>query len=138
METYSLQKPIASFLYFWLNYCDENIERTPIAVENIDHFFNLANEIIKADRLHLFLLSDSTRIDNNEYLSSLENGTELIVCTEEQMQKLSVCYELKRYLIFKNISYHLAAFWMAASHPSLCKTPLGETGCLGNPYLLVA
>ena len=23
---------------------------------------------------------------------------------------------------------------MAASDPSLCKTPLGETGCLGNPY----
>ena len=23
---------------------------------------------------------------------------------------------------------------MAATDPSLCKTPLGETGCLGNPY----
>ena len=70
METYSLlQKPIA-FMYFWLNYCDENhhIERIPFAVKNIDHLFNLASEIIKADRLHLFLLSDSTRIDDNEYL----------------------------------------------------------------------
>ena len=33
----------------------------------------------------------------------------------------------------------IAAPWMAApsiaaSDPSLCKTPLGETGCLGNPY----
>ena len=26
---------------------------------------------------HMFLLSDGTRIDDNEYLSSLENGTEL-------------------------------------------------------------
>ena len=52
------------------------------------HLFNMASEIIEADRLHLFLLSDGTRIDNNEYLSSLENGTELIVCTEEQIQKL--------------------------------------------------
>ena len=24
----------------------------------------------------------------------------------------------------------MAASWMAASDPSLCKTPLGETGCL--------
>ena len=77
METYS-QKPV-TFLYFWLNYCDENhhIEKIPVAVENIDHLFNLASEIIDADRLHLFLLSDGTRIDDNEYLESLENGTEI-------------------------------------------------------------
>ena len=72
------QKPII-FMYFWLNYCDENhhIERIPVAVKDIDHLFNLASEIIKADRPHLFLLSDGTRIDDNEYLESLENGTEL-------------------------------------------------------------
>ena len=73
-------------MYFWLNYCDKNhIERIPVAVENIDHLFRLSSEIIEADRLHLFLLSDGTRIDDNEYLSSLENGTELIVCTGEQI-----------------------------------------------------
>ena len=94
MESYS-QKPIA-FLYFRLNYCDENhIERIPVAVKKIDHLFNMASEIIKADRLHLFLLSDSTRTADNEYLSSLENGTELIVCTEEQSQKLLIYFELK-------------------------------------------
>ena len=108
IETYSLlQKPIA-FMYFWLNYCNENhIERIPVAVKNIDHLFNLASEIIKADNLHLFLLSDGTRIDDNEYLSSLENGTELIVCTEEQIQKLLIYFELKRYLSLKNISHPL-------------------------------
>ena len=67
----------------------------------------MSSEIIEADRLHLFLLSDSTRIDDNEYLSSLENGTELIVCTEEQIQKLLIYFELKRYLSFKNISHPL-------------------------------
>ena len=54
-------------------------------MENIDHLFRSASEKIEADRLHLFLLSDSTQIDGNEYLSSLESGTELIVCTEEQI-----------------------------------------------------
>ena len=63
--------------------------------------------MIKADNRHLFLLFDGTRIDNSEYLSSLENGTELIVCTEEQIQKLLIYFELKRYLSFKNISYPL-------------------------------
>ena len=56
--------------------------RISIAVKDIYHLFNLASKIIKTDRLHLFLLSDGTRIDDNEYLESLENGTELIVCTE--------------------------------------------------------
>ena len=96
-------------MYFWLNYSDENhhIERIPVAVKDIDHLFNLASEIIKADRPHLFLLSDGTRIDDNEYLESLENGTELIVCTEEQIQKLSFYFELKRNLRLQNISYPL-------------------------------
>ena len=95
-------------MYFRVNYCDENhIERIPIAVENIDHLFRLVSEIIEADRLHLFFLSDGTRIDEDEYLSSLEDDTELIICTEEQIQKLLIYFELKRYLSFKNISYPL-------------------------------
>ena len=110
METYrdrSLQKPVI-FMCFWLNYCNENhIERIPVAVKNIDQLFNLASEMIRADNLYLFLLFDGTRIDNNEYLSSLENGTELIVCTEEQIQKLLIYFELERYLSFENISYPL-------------------------------
>ena len=93
MKTYSSLQP-ATFMYFWLNYCDENdIERIPIAVENISHLFHIVSQITEADRLHLFLLSDGARIDEDEYLSSLENGTELIVCTEKQIQKLSVCFK---------------------------------------------
>ena len=96
-------------MYFWLNYCDENhhIQRIPVALKNIDHLFNLVSEIIETHRLHLFYLSCGTRIDDNEYLSSLENGTELIVCTEEQIQKLSIYFKLERYLSLKNISYPL-------------------------------
>ena len=69
METYfSFQKPVTC-VFFWLNYCDKNhTERIPVAVKDIDHLFRLASEIIEADRLHLFLLSDGTRIDDNEYL----------------------------------------------------------------------
>ena len=108
MKTYSSLRKAVTFMYFCLNYCDENhIKRIPVAVKNIDHFSNLASEMIKADRPHLFLLSDGTRIDDNEYLESLENGTELILCTEEQIQKLLIYFELKRYLSLKNISHPL-------------------------------
>ena len=103
----TLRQPV-TFIYFGLNYCNDNhIERIPVTVKNIDHIFNIVSEIIEADRLHLFLLSDGTRINDNKYLSSLVNGTELIVCTEEQMQKLLICFELKRYLSFKSISHPL-------------------------------
>ena len=72
METF--QKPV-TFMYFWLNYCDKNhIERILVAVKDIDHLFRMASEIIKADRLHLFLLSDGTRTDDNEYLKRLETA----------------------------------------------------------------
>ena len=94
-------------MHFWLNYCHKNhIERIPVAVKNIDNFFSLVNEIIEADGLHLFLLSDSTRIDEIEYLENLGNGTELTICMEE-IEKLSVHFELKRYLSLKNISHPL-------------------------------
>ena len=74
-------------MYFWLNYCDENhVERIPIAVKNIDHLFHLGSERLGADRLHL--LSDGTRIDENEYLESLEKATGLIVRTEEDPETI--------------------------------------------------
>ena len=106
MET-SPRKPI-NFMYFWFNYVDKgNLERIPIALKNIDHLFGMATEVIAADTLHLFLLSDGTRIDENEYLESLETATKLIVCTEGQIQKLPIYFELKTYLRLKNISYSL-------------------------------
>ena len=72
--------------YFWLNYCDENhIKRILIAVKNIDPLFHLVSETIEADRRHVFYLSGGTRNDDNEYLESLENGAELIVCAEQQI-----------------------------------------------------
>ena len=70
-----------------MNYCDENhhIERIPVAVQNIDHLFHLASKTAEPDRFYLFLISESIRIDEYEYLSSLEDDTELIICKEEQI-----------------------------------------------------
>ena len=45
------------------------MERIPIAVKNINHLFRMATEILESDALHLFLLSDGTRIDGDEYLT---------------------------------------------------------------------
>ena len=47
METYSSLQTV-TFMYFWLNYCDKNIERIPVAVKDLDHLFNMARDIINA------------------------------------------------------------------------------------------
>ena len=38
-------------------------------------------------------------------LNSIEYATQLIVCTEERIQKLWIYFELKRYLSLKHIDY---------------------------------
>ena len=60
METYSSPQTV-TFMYFWLNYCDENIERIPVAVKDLDHLFNMARDITLIDNLHLLLLSHFAR-----------------------------------------------------------------------------
>ena len=98
-------------MYFWLNYCDKNhIKRILFAVKNKGHLFRMVNDIIEGDNLHLFLLSDGTRLDDNECLESLENETKLIVCTEEQIEKLLIYFEIKTYLSLKNVSYPLGIY----------------------------
>lgn len=69
-------------MYFWLNYSDKNKTRWKDSRCCGKHpfFVWLVN--------YLFLLSDSTQIDNNKYLDSLETTKILIVSTEQQMCKL--------------------------------------------------
>ena len=50
----------------------------------------MVGELLTSDKLHLFLLSSGTWIDENNCLETLENAADLVVCTEEQMHKLSV------------------------------------------------
>ena len=75
-------------MYFWLKYSDKcnHLERIPMAVKNIDPLFCMVREILESDKLYLFLHSDSTRINDNEYLGRLVTTTELIACTDKQMQ----------------------------------------------------
>ena len=41
-------------MHFWLNYSDNNIERIPVALYNIDHLFRRASEILGSDKLSVF------------------------------------------------------------------------------------
>ena len=87
-----------TYINFWLNYSIKNNspEKISIAVKKIDNHFCLAREIFKSYELHLFLFSEGTQINDNEYLKSLKTTTELIVCPEKQVPKLYICFERKR------------------------------------------
>ena len=71
-------------MYFWLNFSDNNhIERIPVGVKNIDHIFYMASEI-ESNKLYLFLLSDGSLIEDNEYLDGSEANTKLNFCTDNR------------------------------------------------------
>ena len=89
-----------SQLYLWLNDSDKvNLERIPVSVKNIDYLYCMAREILESDKLYLFLPSGGTCIDDRVYLENLETAADLIICTEEQMQNLSIYFDIK------NVSY---------------------------------
>lgn len=69
--------------------------------KNIDHLFCRASETLESDELRLFLLSDSNQIDNNKYLESLENATELIFCNRCRFRNCSSILILKDVYILK-------------------------------------
>ena len=88
-----------SFIYFNLIYIDsheKSLEKIPIAVRSITTIFDMAEQILDIERqsLVLLLFEDSTRIDDKEYLESLNEDTDLLICTEEQHEKLVLNYFL--------------------------------------------
>ena len=73
----------------------------------------MVSEILESDKLHLLLLFDGIRIDDNECLESLETATELIVCTEEQIQKFTFqkhSLSIKHRVFSMTSAFRLAAF----------------------------
>ena len=55
-------------MYFWRNYSDisNHLERIQAFVKNIRHLLCMATELLKFDKLDLFLISGGTQIDGND------------------------------------------------------------------------
>ena len=58
--------------------------------------FDMVEQMLDIERqsLVLLLFEDGTRIDDKEYLESLNEDTDLLICTEEQREKLFLNYFL--------------------------------------------
>ena len=88
-----------SLMYFNLIYIDSHkklLEKIPIAVRSITTILDMAEKILDIEKqsLVLLLFEDGTRIDDKEYLESLNEDTDLLICTEEQHEKLFLNYFL--------------------------------------------
>ena len=86
-------------MYFNLIYIDsheKSLEKIPVVVRSIMTIFDMAEKIldIKKQSLVLLLFEDGTRIDDKEYLESLNEDTDLLICTEEQHEKRFLNYLL--------------------------------------------
>ena len=87
-------------MFFILNVCGENgFYHCSVLVSDINHLFCKASDILKCSKqdLSLFLFVDGTLIDENDYLKTLEPGTELIVSKSDQKDKLLIFFDIKRY-----------------------------------------
>ena len=88
-----------SFMYFNLIFIDSHekpLEKIPIAVRSITTIFDMADKMLDIEKqsLVVLLFEDGTRIDGKEYLESLNEDTDLLICTEEQHEKLFLNYFL--------------------------------------------
>lgn len=81
-----------------LNFCGENgFEHVSVNVRDINHLLCLASDILNCEDLSLLLFVDGTLIDNNDYLKTLESGTELFVCKPDQKQKPLIYFNVTRF-----------------------------------------
>lgn len=90
-------------MQFWLNYSDRKNHLERIQCERYKTSFHCGQRVLDSNKLHLFLLSDGTLIDNNKCLEILQNASVLIVCTEE---KSTIFYDKVGFLVccFKQIA----------------------------------
>lgn len=87
-------------MFFILNFCGENgFYHCSVHVSDINHLFSKASDILKCSKqdLSLFLFVDGILIDENDYLKTLEPGTELIIYKSDQKDKLLIYFDIKRY-----------------------------------------
>ena len=88
-------------MFFILKYCGEFEFNTSFA--NVRNFLNLKKidaKILNSTKseVSVFLFVHGTEIVKNDYLYTLEDGTELFICKHCHREKLKNYFDVKRYL----------------------------------------
>ena len=71
-----------------------------VNVTDFSNLKNLAAQILGCENsdVSVFLFVDDIQIDENDYLCTLENWTEIFICKPYQREKLLIYFDIKRYL----------------------------------------
>ena len=90
--------------HFELLYVENDLFNSiPIYVQNIMGIYSMGEKIYNRPKesLRILLFDDGTLIDNDEYLQTVNDGTELLICTEEQNDDLRSYFINKVFILNK-------------------------------------
>ena len=86
-------------MYFLLIFCGHNgFDNIAVNVTCLEKLLDLASDIldIPSQDVLLFLFTDGTLIDDNEYLKTLPVWSQLLICKPCQKEKLLIYFDIKR------------------------------------------
>ena len=84
-----------NFLLHFL--CQLGFEKISVNIESLNEILSLASELLHSECICLFLFFEGTLIDENDYLLTLDSGSELLAHRTDQKEKLLTYFVLKRY-----------------------------------------
>ena len=69
---------------------DDHFETKDIEVENFDELWTVSSEILSCafNEISVFLFTDGTLIDENNYLQTLLIWTKLLICTQDEKENI--------------------------------------------------
>ena len=69
---------------------DEHFETFNVEVQNFDELLTIASEKLccRREKSFIFLFTDGTLIDENNYLETLPIWTKLLICKEKELNKI--------------------------------------------------
>ena len=88
-------------MFFSLKFIkDDHLENVNIGVTNYDELLKVSSEILSCaiNKILVFLFTDGTLIDENNYLETLPIWTKLLICTPVEKEKILSFFYIKRLL----------------------------------------
>ena len=79
-------------MFFYLKFIknDEHFETFNVEVQNFDELLTIASEKLccRCEKSFIFLFTDGTLIDENNYLETLPIWTKLLICKKKELNKI--------------------------------------------------
>ena len=85
-------------MFFYLKFIkDDPFETVNVEVSNFDELLKVSSEILSCtfDKIYVFLFTDGTLIDENNYLKTSQVWTNLLICISDKKDQILSLFMLK-------------------------------------------